>query len=122
MMQLFPVAATNLFTPVPYRFELPCQWAQYARDFRHPSTFMAYQNSISLMQDLLTFAPTLKTQHFRLVAMSNHIETLPLNYASYQIHMSQVNEAIETLERGGACCGQRCGASALLLTTFALLI
>ena len=100
MMQLFPVAATDLLFPVPSRFEVSCWWAESARDFRHSSTSTAYKNSISLMQDLLTFAPTLETQHFRLVAMRNHIETLPLDYASYRIHIGQVDEAIETLERG----------------------
>ena len=100
MMQLFPIAATDLFLPVPDRFEVSCRWAQSARDFRHSSTFTAYNNSISLMQGILTVAPTLETQHFRLVTMRNYIETLPLDYASYQIHTGQVNEAIETLEQG----------------------
>jgi len=100
MMQLFPIAATDLFLPVPGRFELSCRWAQSARDFRDSSTFKAYNNSISLMQDLLTFAPTLETQHFRLITMRNHIETLPLDYASYQVHIGQINKAIETLEQG----------------------
>ena len=52
------------------------------------------------MQDLLTFAPALETQHFRLITMRSHIETLPLDYASYQVHIGQVNKAIETLEQG----------------------
>ena len=100
MMQLFPIAATHLLLPIPDRFEVSCRWARSARDFQDSSTFTAYKNSISLMQDLLTFAPTLEMQHFRLVSMRNHIETLPLDYASYQIHIGQVNDAIETLERG----------------------
>ncbi|KAI0003263.1 CHAT domain-containing protein, partial [Russula compacta] len=54
------------------------------------------------MQESLTFAPTLHIQHSRLVAMRGHIEKLPLDYASFQVHTGRLHQAIETLERGRA--------------------
>ncbi|KAH9980402.1 hypothetical protein BJV74DRAFT_798141 [Russula compacta] len=68
--------------------------------FQHPSTLTAYQTAISLMQQSLSFAPTLAIQHFRLVAMRDEYEKLPLDYASYLVQIGQLKQAIETLERG----------------------
>jgi hypothetical protein len=75
-------------------------WARLARVHGHHTTSSAYESAMSLMQDSLTFAPTLEMQHFRLVAMRDLIERLPSGYASYQLHTGQLKEAIETLERG----------------------
>ena len=52
------------------------------------------------MQESLSFAPTLEIQHFRLVAMRDEYEKLPLNYASYLVQIDQVMQAIEILEQG----------------------
>ena len=52
------------------------------------------------MQESLSFAPTLEIQHFRLVAMRDQYEKLPLDYASYLIQIGQLKQAIEILERG----------------------
>ena len=52
------------------------------------------------MQESLSFAPTLEIQHFRLVAMRDMYEKLPLDYASYLVQIGQLTQAIETLERG----------------------
>jgi CHAT domain-containing protein len=100
MMRLFPIAATSLYASVPDRFQISSRWAQFARIRSHPSTFNAYMTAISLIEDTLTFAPTLETQHSRLVTMRHDIETLPLDYASYQVHAGKLKEAIETLEQG----------------------
>jgi CHAT domain-containing protein len=100
MMRLFPIAATSLYASVPDRFQISSQWADFARMSGHPSTFTAYKTAISLIEDTLTFAPTLETQHSRLVTMRHDIETLPLDYASYQVHAGKLEEAIETLEQG----------------------
>ena len=54
------------------------------------------------MQDSLVFAPTLDIQHSRLVEMRESYEQLPVDYASYQVHTGQLQQAIETLERGRA--------------------
>jgi CHAT domain-containing protein len=54
------------------------------------------------MQAYVTFSPTLDVQHSRIVSRYNIFETLPLDYASYQIHTNRLEQAIETLERGRA--------------------
>ncbi|KAI0255285.1 CHAT domain-containing protein [Lactifluus subvellereus] len=102
IMQLFPTAANNGRARVPERFQLSCDWASLARYSKHSTTLTAHENAISLMQDSLAFAPTLEVQHFRLVAMRDNYEKLPLDYASYQVHTGRLEQAIETLERGRA--------------------
>ncbi|KAH9999177.1 CHAT domain-containing protein [Russula compacta] len=47
------------------------------------------------------FAPNLQLQHAHLVAM-NRVSQMPLDYASYQVDKGQLEQAIETLERGRA--------------------
>ena len=101
-MQLFPTAANSRRARVPERFQLACEWASLARHSKQLTTLTAYENAISLMQDSLAFAPTLEVQHFRLVAMRDNYEKLPLDYASYQVHTGRLKQAIETLERGRA--------------------
>jgi CHAT domain-containing protein len=102
IMQLFPIAVNDEHARTPDRFLVSCDWAGWARTSGHPCTLTAYDCAISLMQDTLTFAPTLDIQHSRLVAMRGRFEDLPLDYASYQISMGQLRRAIETLERGRA--------------------
>ncbi|KAI0283882.1 CHAT domain-containing protein [Russula brevipes] len=100
LMQLCSIAAADTYASAPNRFKLSCQWAMTARAYKHPFTSTAYENAISLMQDSLTFAPTLEIQHFRLVDMRDHYEKLPLDHASYQVHIGQLEQAIVTLEKG----------------------
>ena len=100
MVELFAIAATDTSTEVPSRFRTSCLWARVARSATHPATLTAYQTAISLMQESLSFAPTLAIQHFRLVAMRDQYEKLPLDYASYLVQIGQLKQAIETLERG----------------------
>ena len=100
IMELFAVAATDTSTDVPRRFCTSCEWSLFARLLRHPSTPTAYETAISLMQESISFAPTLETQHFRLVAMRDEYEKLPLDYASYLVQIGKLKQAIETLERG----------------------
>jgi len=100
LMQLFPIAVEDPFTKIPGRLKVSVQWSQFARILGHPSISIAYKSAISLMQDSLAFAPTLDIQHFRLVAIRDCVEILPLAYASYQINIGQLKKAIETLEQG----------------------
>ena len=100
ILELFPIAATNTNTDVPRRFRIACQWTQAARFSGHPAILDAYKTAISLMQEYLSFAPTLEIQHFRLIAMRDDIEKLPLDYASYCVETGRLEQAIETLERG----------------------
>ncbi|KAI0283870.1 CHAT domain-containing protein [Russula brevipes] len=100
LMQLYTIAATDTYAIAPDRFLLSCQWAMIARAYKHPSTSTAYEDAISLMQDSLAFAPTLEIQHFRLVEMRDDYEKLPLDHASYRVHIGQLERAIVTLEKG----------------------
>ena len=86
----------------PDRFELSCQWAILARSIGHSTTLAAYKTAMSLMKKSFSFAPTVSVQHSRLVAMGEDCQTMPLDYASYQIHLGRFEEAVETLEQGRA--------------------
>jgi CHAT domain-containing protein len=99
LMQLFPTVADDSFVSAP---DEPSSifWASVARKFGHPSASTAYGHAMSRMQASLTFAPTLDKQHSRLVAMHDSLPTIPLDYASYQIHTGHLEQAIEILERG----------------------
>ena len=100
IMRLFPIAATDTGARIPDRFAVSCEWAFFARLTLHSSPSAAYESAISLIQDSLSFAPTLEIQHLRLVSKHNTDETLPLDYASYQVGLGQLEQAVETLERG----------------------
>ena len=99
-MELYAVTTTDTSTEVPLRFCTSCEWSHAARLYEHPSTPTAYETAISLMQESLSFAPTLEIQHFRLLAMRDEYEKLPLDYASYLVQIGQLKQAIETLEHG----------------------
>jgi tetratricopeptide (TPR) repeat protein len=102
IVELFPQylnAASGVINLVD-RFHLTCGWAAFARSTQHPSVPTAYETAFSSMQDSLQFAPTLQLQHATLVTSPN--VSLPLDYASYQLDLGQIEKAIETLERGRA--------------------
>ena len=100
IMELYPTAIEDPHTNVPNRFSLACEWADVSRNHKHASVSTAYEGAISLMQETLTFAPTIEIQHFRLLTRRDQYQELPLNYASYQIQIGQLDKAVETLERG----------------------
>ena len=54
------------------------------------------------MQDIAPFSPTLQLQHTTLTALPASSYEMPLDYASYQAKQGQLEQAIETLERGRA--------------------
>jgi hypothetical protein len=102
ILQLLTVAAKNEGIEFNCLCHL-CRWASMARIFKHSSISTAYDHAMSSMQACLTLAPTLDTQHSQLVVtIGNFIKTLPFNYASYQINISQLKQAMETLEWGRA--------------------
>jgi len=100
VMKLYPIAVTDTNARVTLRFRASWRWALMARAYKDPSTSTAYKLAASLMQESLIFAPTLEIQHSRLVSLRDYYQKLPLDYASYQIEMGEVENAIETLERG----------------------
>jgi tetratricopeptide (TPR) repeat protein len=101
-IRLTSVSVDYQNAPEPNRFRLSCRWAILARSIRHPTTLNAYKSAMSLMQKSLSFSPTVSIQHTRLVAMGKDCQTMPLDYASYQINLGQFEEAVETLEQGRA--------------------
>lgn len=102
VMRLFPQAANDKHATVLDRCKLSCYRATAARTNTHIDTSTAYESAISLIQDTLLFSPTLKTQHFNLVALGKCFEELPLDLASYQFDRGELEHAVEVLERGRA--------------------
>jgi tetratricopeptide (TPR) repeat protein len=102
ILRLMPLALGSPYARTPDKFEHSCDWAYLARHIRHPSVLIAYKSAMPLMQKSLSFAPTAPIQHTHLVAMEEHCQSMPLDYASYQIVLGQFEEAIETLEQGRA--------------------
>ena len=101
-IRLISTVIDNQYAREPIRFKLSCEWAILARNVDHPTTVTAYKSAMGLMQKFLTFAPTVSIQHTRLVTMGEKCQTMPLDYASFQIHLGRFEEAVETLEQGRA--------------------
>ena len=101
-IRLISTVIDDQYAREPDRFRLSCRWAILARSVRHPITLTAYKSAMSLMKKSLSFTPTVSIQHARLVAMGEDCQTMPLDYASYQIHLGRFEEAVETLEQGRA--------------------
>ncbi|KAF8258271.1 CHAT domain-containing protein [Lactarius quietus] len=100
-LELFSQYVSDAHASLPERYRFECVWAYAARYTRHPSLPTAYKNALSLIQDVLHFSPTLPLQHTTLVTRDlNH--RMPLDYVSYLADLHQLEEAIETLERGRA--------------------
>ena len=85
----------------PHRLRYACVWALTARHNRHSSVSAAYKIAVSLIQDTILFTPTLQLQHSTL-AVNHDTHNMSLDYASYQVELRQLEQAIETLERGRA--------------------
>ncbi|KAH9956720.1 hypothetical protein BC827DRAFT_1229743 [Russula dissimulans] len=60
-------------------------WASVAQICRHPSTTLAYEKAMSLMQSSLAMG---------------FLHALPLDCASYYIEIGKLESAVEILERG----------------------
>ena len=102
LMQLCPELAIDGSGEVFTRFDISCFWAANARAYLLPSASVAYETAMSLLQETLVFCPTLQTQHHRLALALSGGWSFASDYASYRIENDQVEQAIETLERGRA--------------------
>jgi len=102
LMYAYAIEAKDENVPALDKYALSCQWASSARLFGHSFISVAYNRAMSSMEALLTFSPTLDTQHSQLAGVGEDVITLPLDYASYQIRIGRLDRAIETLERGRA--------------------
>ncbi|KAF8270116.1 CHAT domain-containing protein [Lactarius quietus] len=101
-IRLISTVIDNQYAREPDRFLLSCVWAFIARGISHPTTLTAYKSAMSLLQQSLSFAPTVSVQHAGLVALGKPGQTMPLDYASLQINLGRFEEAVETLEQGRA--------------------
>ncbi|KAH8978738.1 CHAT domain-containing protein [Lactarius hatsudake] len=103
-LRLLSQCANDRDENFPDRFRFACYWASLSRLNRHHSVSTAYETAVSLMQYTPLFAPTLQLQHATLANPDtvHHHDRLPLDYASYQVDLRQLEEAIVTLERGRA--------------------
>ncbi|KAH8977739.1 CHAT domain-containing protein [Lactarius akahatsu] len=100
--ELLSQCANDRHANLPSRFFFACSWSSISRLTRHPSISTAYETAVSLMQYTPLFAPTLQLQHATLANTDTDYHRLPLDYASYQVDLRQLEEAIVTLERGRA--------------------
>ncbi|KAI9444040.1 CHAT domain-containing protein [Lactarius indigo] len=101
VIRLMSLAIDDQYAREPDRFRLSCAWALLARHINHPSALTAYQRAMSSMQRSLFFAPTISIQHTRLVEMGGGgCQSMPLDFASFQIELGLLEEAVETLEQG----------------------
>ena len=100
-LELLSQCVDNKHGRLPDRCWYACRWAYIARQTRHPTVSTAYERAMSLIPDTLLFAPTLHLQHHTL-ATSGDFHKMSLDYASYRVDQGQLEEAIETLERGRA--------------------
>ncbi|KAH9047509.1 CHAT domain-containing protein [Lactarius deliciosus] len=98
-IRLMSMTVDNQYAREPDQFRLSCEWAIVARNIGHPTTLTAYKTAMSLVEKSLSFAPTVSIQHTRLVAMGEYCQTMPLDYASFQIKLGRFEEAVETLEQ-----------------------
>ena len=87
---------------LPQRFEAACLWAYLALHTQHPSTSTAFETALSWISDISLFSPTLQLQHATLTRLSPDNREIPLAYASHLVDRGQLEQAIETLERGRA--------------------
>ncbi|KAH8984790.1 CHAT domain-containing protein [Lactarius hatsudake] len=102
VIRLISMVIDDQYAQEPDRFHLSCQWVILARNIGHPTTLTAYKSAMLLLQKSLSFTPTVSVQHARLVAMGEFCQTMPLDYASFQIESGRLDEAVEILEQGRA--------------------
>ena len=100
-MELLSQVASDPHASLHLRFRIAVLWASLARRSRHSSTSTAYETAVPLMRDTALFSTTLQLQH---ATLAKHVVTqsLSLDYASYQLDHRQLEEAVESLERGRA--------------------
>jgi len=107
VVEIRNLAMENKYMSAPTRLSHSCKLAQSLRHMnqmgiRSLSVLTVYEKAMSLMQDSIILAPNVQLQHTHLVAMIRDTHTMPLDYASQLVHTSQLEQAIEVLERGRA--------------------
>ena len=101
MVELLP-QVLGQWAPLTSRIVVACTWAYLSHATQHPSTSTAYETALSFIQRIAPFSPTAQLQHATLTTLSANCHEMPLGYASFQVERGQLEQAIETLERGRA--------------------
>ncbi|KAI0252308.1 CHAT domain-containing protein [Lactifluus subvellereus] len=115
-MELFQSASDEEYANPHARYEIASHWAACARTRLHPSTALAYEKAMSLMQSSFALGPTLEIQHRLLKGIWGELTAVPLECASYHIEIGSLanamlgidlnslslEKAVETLEQGRA--------------------
>ncbi|KAI0000111.1 hypothetical protein BJV74DRAFT_794392 [Russula compacta] len=81
------------------RLSIAWWWATFARTWDHPSTSLAYQNTLSALQAALTGTFTVQRRHGSVARLGLKIH-IPFEYASYRIERDQLELAVEAIEQG----------------------
>ncbi|KAH8985539.1 CHAT domain-containing protein [Lactarius akahatsu] len=102
-IRLISMVIDDPYAQEPDRFQLACQWVILARNINHPITFTAYKSAMLLLQKSFSFAPTVSVQHARLVAMGEFCQAMPLDYASFQIELGRLEEALRYWSKEERC-------------------
>jgi hypothetical protein len=89
-LELVSQCINNGHANLPYRFQSAGVSAFIARLTRHLPVCTAYESALSLMQDTPLFAPTLQLQHATLAKTTDVFHSIPLDYASYQVDLHQL--------------------------------
>ena len=104
MVELLPqlLDDSSQSLPLPRRFDMACMWAYLSHASQHSSASTAYETALSFIQGIVPFSPTVQLQHATLTTSLADSHEMPLGYASYLVERGQLEQAIETLERGRA--------------------
>ncbi len=81
------------------RLSIAWWWATLARAWDHPTTSLAYRNTLSALQLAFNGVFTIQRQSSTIGRLGSKIH-IPLEYASYQIEKGQLELAVETIEQG----------------------
>ena len=113
-MELFRSACDEEYADPHVRYDIASHWAAGARMCMHPSTVLAYEKAMSLMQSAFALGPTLEIQHRLLKGRWGKLAQVPLQCASFHIKRGSLakaklnieadslplEKAVESLERG----------------------
>jgi CHAT domain-containing protein len=113
-MELFRSACDEEYADPHVRYDIASHWAAGARMCMHPSTALAYEKAMSLMQSAFALGPTLEIQHRLLKGRWGKLAQVPLQCASFHIERGSLakaklnieadslplEKAVESLERG----------------------
>ena len=96
-LELLSQCVNDGHASLPGRLQVTCIWLILRGT---PNTLQSPQHTrvLSFLQDTVLFAPTLQSRRVTL-SVFDHTHRMPLDYASYQFDLGQLEHGIETLRR-----------------------